>query len=90
MIHSLNILKEISATRKPSIGIKATPLNADLESPWESKFGGGSFLPKGIDHPKNNKGDYLSFLAQLNFADMPKLDGFPHEGVLQFYSHLYG
>ena len=43
------------------------------------------FLPNEIAHPQNDNGVYLTFLAQLNFADMPKLDGFPTNGVLQFY-----
>lgn len=84
-MNSLEILKEINAASRPSIGITAKPLDKDIDAPWKSKFGGTAFLPQEIDHPKNDTGDYLTFLAQLNFSNMPKLDGFPTKGVLQFY-----
>ncbi|NET28255.1 MAG: DUF1963 domain-containing protein [Okeania sp. SIO1I7] len=52
---------------------------------WESKFGGLPYLPRTIDYPTNKKGEYLKFLAQLNFSEMPLLENFPTQGILQFY-----
>lgn len=43
MRNSLDILKEIRAASRPTIGIAATPQNTDLEDPWKSKFGGAAF-----------------------------------------------
>jgi uncharacterized protein YwqG len=83
-MHSLDILKEINAASRPSIGITAKPLDKDIDAPWKSKFGGVAFLPQEIEHLKNHSGDYLTFLAQLKFADIQKLDGFPTNGVLHF------
>lgn len=45
--------------------------------------------------PKTPTGNYLYLLAQINFAEVPKLDGFPAQGILQFYiakdeRYLYG
>ncbi len=52
---------------------------------WHSKFGGLPYLPKGYDYPKNNHGEYLYLLAQINFKQTPRLQGFPDRGILQFY-----
>ncbi|NES71082.1 MAG: DUF1963 domain-containing protein [Okeania sp. SIO2D1] len=52
---------------------------------WESKFGGLPYLPRTIDYPTNKKGEYLKLLAQLNFSEMPLLENFPTQGILQFY-----
>ncbi len=52
---------------------------------WASKFGGIPYLPEGMEYPKNNKGQPLQLLAQLNFEEMPRLEFFPEKGILQFY-----
>jgi uncharacterized protein YwqG len=67
---------------------------------WQSKFPGikkvkGAFpyLPKGYDYPKTPDGEYLHLLAQINFAETPHLEGFPKQGILQFYiadDDIYG
>ena len=63
--------------------------------PWESKIGGMPYMPKGFDYPYEEAGSTvvtegqkllpLRFLAQVNFSEMPPLDGFPTKGILQFY-----
>ena len=50
-----------------------------------SKFGGTPYFPKNLKYPHNFKNEPLRLLAQLNFDELPKLDGFPHKGILQFY-----
>lgn len=52
---------------------------------WQSKIGGKPYWPKNLAYPKNSKGEFLFFLAQLNFAEMPPLEGFPTQGILQFF-----
>ena len=42
-------------------------------------------MPKGVDYPKTPDGNYLHLLAQINFAEVPHLEGFPKQGILQFY-----
>ncbi|MEG4443648.1 YwqG family protein [Microcoleus sp. AT9_B5] len=73
----------IEATIKPYIEIKIQ--NNDQVNWWQSKFGGLPYLPKGFDYPKTADGKYLFFLAQINFSEVPPLDGFPDRGILQFY-----
>ncbi|MEG4304600.1 YwqG family protein [Microcoleus sp. D3_18a_C4] len=73
----------IEATIKPYIEIKTQ--NNDDVNWWQSKFGGFPYLPKGFEYPKTCDGKYLFLLAQLNFDEIPPLDGFPDRGILQFY-----
>ncbi|SRR6476469_170561 len=82
---------KIEATIKPYIEIQTQ--NNDDVNWWQSKFGGLPYLPKGFEYPKNCDGKYLFLLAQLNFYEIPPLDGFPDRGILQFYiadDDLYG
>jgi uncharacterized protein YwqG len=81
----------VEATIKPYIEIKIQ--NNDSVNWWQSKFGGLPYLPKGFEYPKTCDGKYLFLLAQLNFDEIPPLDGFPDRGILQFYiadHDLYG
>ncbi|MEG4200540.1 DUF1963 domain-containing protein [Microcoleus sp. Pol12A5] len=81
----------IEATIKPYIEIKIQ--NNDQVNWWQSKFGGFPYLPKGFEYPKTGDGKYLFLLTQLNFDEIPPLDGFPDRGILQFYiadDDLYG
>jgi len=67
---------KLTAVRKPagSVGL------------YDSKFGGAPYLPPGFAYPhnRNPKSDQkpLKLLAQLNFARLPSLPGFPKEGIL--------
>lgn len=82
---------QLLATQQPFIRIKPAP--ARSTSWWESKVGGWPYLPQGTPYPTSPDGRPLSFLAQLNFADMPPLAPFPTQGILQFYicdDDLYG
>ena len=78
-------------TKQPFIRIKAQPSRAT--SWWDSKVGGFPYLPTGVNYPTAPDGRELFFLAQFNFADMPRLAPFPEKGILQFYIYdddLYG
>lgn len=81
---------KIEATIKPYLEINLVP-NENLTW-WQSKFpgrkkskGGFPYLPKGYDYPKTPEGEYLHLLAQINFAEIPHLEAFPKQGILQFY-----
>jgi len=50
-----------------------------------SKFGGTPYFPKRFKYPCNFRGEPLRLLAQLNFDELPELDGFPQKGILQFF-----
>lgn len=57
--------------------------------PTDSKIGGSPYTPVGFDWPLDQTEGFeprpLAFLAQLNFSEMPFLEGFPRKGILQFY-----
>ena len=74
---------KLEATVKPYVEIE-THLTRNV-SLWQSKFAGFPYLPKNFDYPKTPEGDYLYLLAQINFAEVPHLEGFPETGILQFY-----
>lgn len=75
--------EKIEATIKPYIEIQLT--DNDKPTWWQSKFGGLPYLPKDFKYPKSWNGEYLYLLAQINFAEVPHLEGFPDRGILQFY-----
>jgi len=68
--------------------IAKTPL-----SPLVSKFGGTPYLSLGESLPKNPQAETLTFVAQLNFAELtaklPMLNEvLPTKGILQFFYDL--
>ncbi|MBC1572792.1 DUF1963 domain-containing protein [Listeria sp. FSL L7-1426] len=79
-------------TMKERIELSFT--SGDSISLVESKVGGRGYLPKEQGYPVNEEGKALSFLAQINFAEMPKMEDYPESGLLAFYvnyqSDLYG
>lgn len=51
----------------------------------QSKLAGIPYLPKN-EHPATGiQGQPMLLLAQLNFSELPKLENFPTEGILQFF-----
>ncbi len=83
--------EQIEASIKPYLELKIT----DNGNPtlWQTKFGGYHYLPKNCEYPKRWDGKYLYLLAQINFGELPHLDDFPEQGILQFYigdEGLYG
>ncbi|MBD2042539.1 YwqG family protein [Microcoleus sp. FACHB-672] len=74
---------QFEATVKPYIEIQ-THVTREV-NPWQSKFAGFPYLPKNFDYPKTPEGEYLYLLAQINFEEVPHLEGFPNKGILQFY-----
>ncbi|MDY6940358.1 MAG: YwqG family protein [Cyanobacteriota bacterium] len=80
----------LEATLKPHLEINLIP--EENLTQWQSKFAGwekspGSlpYLPRGFDYPQTSDGEYLHLLAQINFAEVPHLEGLPNRGILQFY-----
>ncbi|RRD89777.1 DUF1963 domain-containing protein [Conchiformibius steedae] len=74
----------ILASAKPTVSIELTRQDKGLTL-WQSKVGGDPYLPKGADHPHHPNGHALTLLAQINFAEVPKLPDFPEKGILQFF-----
>lgn len=83
--------QQLLDTRQPFVRVKAQAARAT--SWWESKVGGWPYLPKNTPFPTAPDGNALFFLAQINFAELPRLEPFPERGILQFYisdDDLYG
>jgi len=74
----------IESTIQPFIEITPTFPRSSLALPWQSRLGGMPYLPLGADYPLI-EGKPAPLLAQINFADVPPLEGFPTSGILQFY-----
>jgi len=61
------------------LSIHIAPKPDKPSGPIDSKFGGDYYLPAGAETAE------LEFMAQINFAQVPHLDGFPGSGLLQFF-----
>ena len=72
----------IEKTLKPTNEIKYISCKT---KPWESKLGGCPYLLNKKDYPLDKYGEPMMFLAQINFEEMPPLEGFTDKGLLQFY-----
>ncbi|MCI9671268.1 MAG: DUF1963 domain-containing protein [Lawsonibacter sp.] len=71
------IIAACESTKLPAVHI--TPEPDGLSGPTDSRFGGEYYLPAGAEASE------LEFMAQVNFAQVPHLDGFPGSGLLQFF-----
>ena len=65
--------------------IEIIPEESDELKLWSSKFGGDPYLPIDTEFPCTGEGEQLSFLAQINFEEVPEMPPFPEKGILQFY-----
>jgi len=75
---------DFNKTVKKYINIKAK--YSDQELPYtQSKFGGKPYLIDKEKYPYGTDGNPLKLLAQLNFTEIPHLNNFPEDGILQFY-----
>ena len=84
--------KRIARSCIPAVHIIAS---AEKEiSLQQSNFGSYPCIPTDFDYPKDQMGNYMYPLAQINFRDVPKIPGYPESGYLQFYisasDELYG
>lgn len=84
-------LPKLASLALPCIRIEAKP--ADNLFGFDSKFGGHPYWPASRPFPVDSFGNYMYPLAQLNFSQMPHLEGYPDKGILQFYiaaDDMYG
>ncbi|CAM1344517.1 YwqG family protein [Tenacibaculum amylolyticum] len=51
----------------------------------ESKFLGKPFFPKDKEYPKDHNDKPLILIAQINFEEIPHLEHFPKDGILQLF-----
>ena len=93
----LGLNQVLQQTAVPCISL--TPVRKETGI-FDSKLGGTPYLPPGFAYPYNAEAHSdkkpLKLLAQLNFSQFPHLEGYPTDGILQFYvsneakSDMYG
>jgi uncharacterized protein YwqG len=79
----VELLAAKEALALPGIEISVTDNISDVLI--ESRIGGKPAWPKDKPHPRSKGKAPLCFIAQINLADMPKLQDFPSNGLLQFF-----
>ena len=52
----------------------------------DSHLGGVPYVPRGGEIPTDEKGNQLWLCAQINFAQMPRMEGFPDGGIFQLFA----
>lgn len=77
------IIKALEKTAIPTLHI--TAVSDETVTYLNSKFGGDFYLPQGKKIPVSPEGEELKFLAQINFSETEPLEGFPKQGILQFF-----
>lgn len=80
-------LEKIESTLQTCIELDREEKNhLDL---WQSNLGKYPYLPLNFEYPcSKNTNEPLQFLAQINFSEIPSLEGFPQEGIVQFYLNM--
>ena len=77
----------IRAVWRPYVRLLRSP---EAVRPWQSCLGGQiPYWPADRNYPRDERNRMLSFLLQLNFAEMPPLPDFPAEGLLQLFISCY-
>lgn len=88
------LLKMLDENCPPQPHLALTPVRVQSASVFASKLGGVPYLPKDMEYPTVlegfSAGKPLKLLAQLNFSELPHLDGFPGKGILQFFAGCDG
>ena len=83
------LYEKIDEIIPPRMSVRLKPKRAKT-TVFDSKLGGVPYFPKSMEYPTVCEGEFagkpLFFLAQLNFSKLPKIDGFPSEGILQFFA----
>ncbi len=72
----------LEKTRKPVVLIE---LSRGADKVLGSKIGGTPYLPAGASIPKDEAGKDMHLLAQINFAEVPRVAEYPSSGILQFF-----
>lgn len=80
---------ELKKNEREVIRINAKPIKGNFLTDSlgikKSKFLGYPFYPEDKEYPKDNNGKPLILIAQINFEEIPQLDDFPKDGILQLF-----
>lgn len=75
---------ELSNLSKECVRMRSAPCANESMPVGTSKLGGLPDLPPGLAWPKWKTG-YLTFVAQVNLAELPAIDLLPNVGMLSFF-----
>ncbi|GIO30055.1 MULTISPECIES: YwqG family protein [Paenibacillus] len=75
-------LDYLEKTAKPSVRLKLSKETVRLT---DSKVGGTPWLPPQSPWPRDEDGNDYLFIAQINWAQLPRLEGFPARGLTSFF-----
>ena len=74
-----SLISKIKLKFKPAISFSLS--EEKIKSYVSSFIGDGEgYIPEGFTPPENMK-----LILQINFEEMPKLEGYPEEGILQVW-----
>lgn len=73
----------LDASRRAVARVRLLPMPFD--DVRVSKVGGEPYLPAGESPPRTADGGAMVLLAQINFAELPAMPGYPSAGLLQFF-----
>ncbi|MGG8495755.1 YwqG family protein [Tenacibaculum sp. TC6] len=81
--------EDLKKYEREFVQIKAIPkkekLLEDTLGLKESKFLGKPFFPKKNEYPKDKNKKPMIMVAQLNFEQIPYIEPFPRDGILQLF-----
>jgi len=73
----------VETSSRPCVNITAKRRGTAL---LQSKFGGTPYIPEGFTYPCDTiTRKPLRLVSQINFAEIPEIEGFPRKGILQFF-----
>ncbi len=82
------LLPVIDSMAAPKSRVSFKPVRA-ATTIFDNRLGGVPYMPKDAEYPTVSEGEHqgkpLRFLAQINFAKLPPMEGFPEKGILQFF-----
>ena len=73
--------------RNIKLTVREWGVDNDPTSPTQSKVLGAGFFPAYLEegYPRNKQGIPFVMLVQINFAEVPPMEGIPESGLLQLY-----
>jgi uncharacterized protein YwqG len=77
------IVAAYRALARPALLLRPDPAADPAVAP--ARLGGFAWLAEGEAWPLDAAGERLEFVAQLDFARLPPLSGFPESGVMRFF-----
>ncbi len=83
------VLQKMERMKLPVVRLRVDDTNEP--GPRDTKIGGHPWRSSPDEvWPKSDFDDHLSFLAQLNFAQLPPITDFPRAGILQLFYRDFG